>query len=125
MDFALTAEQGDLVSAAREFWGGENSAAVIGLPDADLGERVAAAVQVRPGALTTAGDLAAFAARGLARFEVPADWLLLTEPLPATDVGTTDKRALRAQWNVLVARSAGPLAEREGGARSGCDQPRL
>jgi non-ribosomal peptide synthetase component E (peptide arylation enzyme) len=86
------------------------SAAVIGLPDADLGERVAAAVQMRPGSLAAAADLAAFAARGLARFEVPADWLLLTEPLPATDVGKTDKRALREQWNVLVARSARPPA---------------
>lgn len=81
------------------------SAAVIGLPDADLGERVAAAVQVRPGSLTTAGDLAAFAACGLARFEVPADWLLLTEPLPVTAVGKTDKQALREQWHVLLARS--------------------
>jgi long-chain acyl-CoA synthetase len=86
------------------------SAAVIGLPDADLGERVAAAVQMRPGSLTTAGDLAAFVTRGLARFEVPADWLLLTEPLPATDVGKTDKQALRERWNVLLARSAGPSA---------------
>jgi long-chain acyl-CoA synthetase len=82
------------------------SAAVIGLPDADLGERVAAAVQVRPGSLTTAEDLAAFAARGLARFEVPADWLLLTAPLPATDVGKVDKQALRERWSTLTAGPA-------------------
>jgi long-chain acyl-CoA synthetase len=79
------------------------SAAVIGLPDADLGERVAAAVQLRPGALTTAAELAEFAARRLARFEVPGDWLLLTGPLPVTDVGKVDKRALRERWSTLSA----------------------
>ncbi|HEX3792021.1 MAG TPA: class I adenylate-forming enzyme family protein [Pseudonocardiaceae bacterium] len=76
--------------------------AVIGVPDADLGERVAAIVQVAPG--TQVGNaeledaLAAFAADRLARFEVPAQWWLRTEALPANESGKIDKNALRKQW---------------------------
>lgn len=74
------------------------TAAVVGLPDPDLGERVAAAVQLAPGATVTGADLAAFAAEHLARFEVPAEWRLQTGALPTTDVGKIDKRALRDGW---------------------------
>jgi long-chain acyl-CoA synthetase len=72
--------------------------AVLGLPDPDLGERVAAVVQLEPGAEVGEADLAAFAARELARYEVPADWWLRTEELPMHDSGKTDKRTLRADW---------------------------
>jgi long-chain acyl-CoA synthetase len=72
--------------------------AVIGVPDADLGERVAAIVQVAPGTSVGKAELAAFAAERLARFEVPAQWWLRTEALPANDSGKIDKNALRAQW---------------------------
>jgi long-chain acyl-CoA synthetase len=72
--------------------------AVIGLPDADLGERVAAVVQLAPDAGVTEQDLGEFAAASLARFELPADWWLRTEPLPMHDSGKTDKTALKADW---------------------------
>jgi long-chain acyl-CoA synthetase len=72
--------------------------AVIGLPDPDLGERVAAVVQLEPGAEVIEADLAAFAARDLARYEVPVDWWLRTEELPMQDSGKTDKLALRADF---------------------------
>lgn len=73
-------------------------AAVVGLPDSDLGERVAAAVQLVPGSRASAELLAAYAQDHLARFEVPSDWQLSTEPLPITDVGKIDKNTLRATW---------------------------
>ncbi len=72
------------------------AAAVLGRPDADLGEIVAAAVEVEPG--VTADDLTAHVAPLLARFSVPTEWWLRTDPLPATDAGKTDKRALAAAW---------------------------
>ena len=47
-------------------------AAVIGVPDADLGEAVHAVVQVADGAPVTAGDLQSWVAEALADFKVPA-----------------------------------------------------
>jgi long-chain acyl-CoA synthetase len=70
--------------------------AVVGLPDADLGETVGAIVQLRAAADTA--ELAAFAAARLARFEVPARWWLQHEPLPVTDAGKVAKRQLREAW---------------------------
>ncbi|HEY2206050.1 MAG TPA: class I adenylate-forming enzyme family protein [Pseudonocardia sp.] len=72
--------------------------AVLGLPDEDLGERVAAAVQLEQGATVTEAELAEFAATHLARFEVPATWWLRTEELPMGDSGKTDKLSLRKDW---------------------------
>jgi long-chain acyl-CoA synthetase len=72
--------------------------AVLGLPDADLGERVAAAVQLEPGAAVTEAELAEFAAAQLASYEIPASWWLRTEELPMHDSGKTDKRTLRTTW---------------------------
>jgi acyl-CoA synthetase (AMP-forming)/AMP-acid ligase II len=70
--------------------------AVVGLPDPDLGEIVGAIIQVR--APATEGELAAFAAQHLARFEVPARWLLQPELLPMTEAGKIAKHELRAAW---------------------------
>jgi long-chain acyl-CoA synthetase len=77
---------------------GVRNVAVLGLPHADLGEQVAAVVQLEPGARTDATELAEFAGAALARFEVPAVWWLRTEELPMQDSGKTDKLALRADW---------------------------
>jgi len=70
--------------------------AVVGLPDADLGEIVGAIVQLRGAA--TADELTAFAAARLGRFQVPARWRLQDEPLPMTDTGKIAKHALRDAW---------------------------
>jgi long-chain acyl-CoA synthetase len=70
--------------------------AVIGRPDPDYGEIVAAAVQTRTP--VTEADLATFATAHLGRFQIPTCWWLRTEPLPMTDAGKVDKRALRTQW---------------------------
>ena len=70
--------------------------AVLGLPDADLGEIVGAIVQLR--AAATAAELTAFAAARLGRFQVPARWRLQEESLPMTDAGKIAKHELRDAW---------------------------
>jgi long-chain acyl-CoA synthetase len=72
--------------------------AVLGLPDADLGERVAAVVQLAADAEVTEQELGEFAAASLARFELPAQWWLRTEPLPMHDSGKTNKTQLKTDW---------------------------
>lgn len=75
-------------------------AAVVSLPDPDLGEVVGAAVVVRAGESVSAAELEAFARSRLSKFAVPAKWWLRHEPLPANDVGKVAKEALRASWPV-------------------------
>ncbi|MEA2169994.1 MAG: steroid-24-oyl-CoA synthetase [Solirubrobacteraceae bacterium] len=70
--------------------------AVVGLPHADLGEEVAAALLLRPGAGVAEDDLRAYAASRLASFEVPSRWWISGDPLPMTDAGKADKKRLRA-----------------------------
>jgi long-chain acyl-CoA synthetase len=72
--------------------------AVLGLPDADLGERVGAVVQLRPGATVTEAELTEHAAARLARFEVPAEWWVRTDEIPMTDAGKVEKHRLRSSW---------------------------
>jgi acyl-CoA synthetase (AMP-forming)/AMP-acid ligase II len=72
--------------------------AVVARPDADLGERVAAAVELDPAASVSAEDLAAFSRTQLPNHEVPTDWWLLTDQLPMTEAGKVDKRKLNATW---------------------------
>jgi long-chain acyl-CoA synthetase len=79
--------------------------AVVGLPDPALGEIVGAIVQ--PRAPVSPADLTDFAAQSLARFELPADWWLHADPLPMTDAGKIDKRALRAAWLARTGKSDG------------------
>lgn len=69
--------------------------AVVGLPHPDLGEEVAAAVLLRPGASADAHALAAFAGERIASFAVPTRWWFSDEPLPMTDAGKADKKRLR------------------------------
>lgn len=69
--------------------------AVVGLPHPDLGEEVAAAVLLRPGATATAEQLGAWAGERIASFAVPTRWWFSDEPLPMTDAGKADKKRLR------------------------------
>lgn len=71
------------------------SAAVFGLPDQVLGEKVAAAVQVRPGARLSETELQALVAARLARFKVPSVIHLTREELPKNETGKILKRVLR------------------------------
>lgn len=86
--------------------------AVVGLDHSDLGEEVAAAVVLRPGAEATVEALVEFATADLARFEVPTVWWLRNEPLPENTSGKIDKTKLRAQWPARLA--AAPAAPQSG-----------
>ncbi len=72
-------------------------AAVFGVPDDRLGEAVAAAVVLRPGAELDEGDLAAFLAERLAKFKIPTTVWFRTEPIPQNANGKFLKRELREQ----------------------------
>lgn len=67
--------------------------AVVGLPDADLGEAITAVVAPRPGATLDAGQVRAFARDHLAPQKVPARVELMSE-IPRTGPGKFKKREL-------------------------------
>lgn len=69
--------------------------AVVGLEERALGERVCAAVVLRPGATPDLDGLRSFAARRLAAFKLP-EALAVVEALPVTPTGKVAKRELRA-----------------------------
>jgi non-ribosomal peptide synthetase component E (peptide arylation enzyme) len=75
--------------------------AAVAMPDADLGERVALYVVLRPGATLTLDDVrTAMADAEVARFKWP-ERLEVVDDLLTTKVGKIDKKALRED---LVAR---------------------
>jgi long-chain acyl-CoA synthetase len=70
-------------------------AAVFGIPDDRLGEDVAAAVVLRPGATLSREDLSTFLADRLARFKIPATVWFRKQQLPRNANGKFMKRELR------------------------------
>ena len=78
-------------------------AAVLGLPDLEWGQRVVAAVVLRPGAGASAEELRQFVHRRLAGYKRPERIVFLDE-LPKTATGKVLKRELPP----LFAESAGP-----------------
>lgn len=74
---------------------GVAEAAVFGIPDERLGEAVAAAVVLAPGASLTADDLRAALAGRLAAHKLPSRVWFLDEPLPRNANGKFVKRQLR------------------------------
>lgn len=71
------------------------AAGVFGLPDQQLGETVAAVVQLAPGARVLPSDLQSFAASRLAYFKVPARIVTTHDDLPKNETGKILKRVLR------------------------------
>ncbi|MFI6366079.1 class I adenylate-forming enzyme family protein [Nocardia sp. NPDC050630] len=61
--------------------------AVVGVPDADLGQVVAALVVVDNASATTEQDLADFAKQRIAYYKVPARWRITTTPLTRNATG--------------------------------------
>jgi long-chain acyl-CoA synthetase len=88
-------------------------AAVVGLPDADLGEEVGAVAVLRPGARAGAAELHGHARSELARFEQPARWWLRRDPLPVNATGKILRREIRSAW---LARGGGDLTDLSGQA---------
>jgi long-chain acyl-CoA synthetase len=71
--------------------------AVFGIPDERLGEEVAAAVVLHPGASLTADELRAHLADRIAKHKIPARIWFLDEPLPRNANGKFVKRDLKAK----------------------------
>jgi len=86
------------VEAALLTHGQVRNAAVIGRPDEQLGEVVAAAVQVYDPIAVSPEQLSDHVAPLLAKFAIPTQWWITGEPLPMTDAGKTDKRTLAQRW---------------------------
>lgn len=78
--------------------------AVIGLPDAQWGEAVAAVIVPAPGAAASDAQLQEFLAARLARYKLPRRWVRL-EALPKTALGKVRKQALAA---LVAGQAAGP-----------------
>jgi long-chain acyl-CoA synthetase len=72
-------------------------AAVLGLPDPVLGERVVAVVQLAPGAQTSEEELRKHVAEHLAHFKVPERIERRSAPLPRSASGKILKRLLREE----------------------------
>jgi len=68
--------------------------AVFGVPDEDWGERVHAAIQIRPGHTLTADEVRAFAREHLADYKVPRE-VSFPEEFPRDTAGKLIKRMLR------------------------------
>lgn len=76
---------------------GVAEAAVVGLPHAELGEEVAAAVVLYPDVEVDQAELAAFVAERLAYFAVPTAWWFVAE-LPQNAAGKVLKKQIAAGW---------------------------
>jgi long-chain acyl-CoA synthetase len=83
-------------------------AAVVGLPHPDLGEQVAAAVVLRPGAVSDIASLREHAESQLGRYEVPSAWWLHPGPLPTNPSGKILRRVVRDEWPALNAIPPSP-----------------
>ncbi len=71
-------------------------AVVVGVPDVHLGERIAAWVQLHPGASADAAELTTFVADRIAAYKVP-EWLWIEPSLPTTSVGKFDRHLLQTR----------------------------
>ncbi|QIX28565.1 long-chain fatty acid--CoA ligase [Nocardioides sp. JQ2195] len=67
---------------------------VVGRPDADWGQSVAAAVVVRPGSGLDEAGLREHLSSRLAKYKTPVTWRIGTEPLPRNATGKVNRRDL-------------------------------
>ena len=80
--------------------------AVLGLPDPEWGEVVAAAVVLRAGATTTTDDLAAFLAQRLAGYKKPRRWMVIPA-LPRNLAGKVVKPELKQRFGQAEGSTGG------------------
>ena len=80
-----------------------SEAAVFGVPDARLGERVVVAILPAPGNEVDPANLAAFAAGRLSHYKQPSEWIM-AKTLPRTSTGKIRKHQLRKWYEEGVIR---------------------
>jgi acyl-CoA synthetase (AMP-forming)/AMP-acid ligase II len=68
---------------------------VMGIPDPDFGEAVAAVVVLHDGADASETDLVAHLRPRLARYKLPTHWVLTATPLPRNATGKVNRREVR------------------------------
>jgi acyl-CoA synthetase (AMP-forming)/AMP-acid ligase II len=91
----------DDVRAALEGHPAVRGAAVVGRPDARLGETPVAMVELRDGATTDSAALVEFLRARLARYEIPAD-IAIVNQIPRTPSGKADLGAVREFFSYPV-----------------------
>jgi acyl-CoA synthetase (AMP-forming)/AMP-acid ligase II len=72
-------------------------AAVVGVPDPMMGEKVGAVIVLRPGSEATAREIAAFVGEHIAAFKVPQYVVFRPDPLPRNPGGKVLKPQLRKE----------------------------
>jgi len=75
-----------------------DEAAVIGVPDVDWGQKIAAFIALRPGNTASAEELAEFCRERLASFKKP-EVIRFVDALPKNPLGKILKKELRAQFS--------------------------
>jgi len=98
-------------------------AAVYGRPDPEWGERVVAAVVLRPGASPSVAELREWCAERLARFKAPREIRFVTE-LPRTGSGKVMRRALAETLEAGAHGRAASVAPMDAGAHRAAQRER-
>ncbi len=83
--------------------------AVVGVPDDEWGQRIAAAVVLRPGAVADEAAVQAFVRSALRGSKTP-DTIVFTDSLPYTDTGKLLRRVVLADLQELIRARAAPSA---------------
>ncbi len=88
-------------------------AAAVGVPDAYLGEEIAAFVVLRPGATVVPGTLLEYCERALGDFRTPT-WVEVVGELPRGPSGKVERRRLTEAARRGRSRASGPAGGRAG-----------
>lgn len=77
-------------------------ASVFGLPDEHFGEIVAAAILMKPNKTLDEATLATMLESHIAKFKIPANYFISTQPLPRLGTGKINKRQLREHYTAQM-----------------------